>query len=122
LSRTKEFNQPLLAYWCVAQSGLCYATGTQLCRLSQNLETDKYNMTRLLAYHYIKQFITYFPAPLFFILFLYSMFSSSVMSICGIIPYEMPLMWFLMSLAHARPWVTYLEIKHCPNGCGCKSD
>ena len=79
-------------------------------------------MSRLLTYHYIKQFITYFPAPLFFILFLYSIFSSSAMSICGIIPYEMPLMWFLMSLAHARPWITYFEIKYCPRGCGCKYD
>ena len=41
-------------------------------------------------------------------------------NICGSYSNEMSIMWFLMSIAHCRPWVEYYEIKRCPNGCGCK--
>jgi hypothetical protein len=74
-------------------------------------------MTRLYAYHCIKQFVTLFPTPVFLILSLCNIFYF-MSPICGGFAYEMALMWFLMALAHARPWIEYVEIKRCPNGCG----
>jgi hypothetical protein len=43
------------------------------------------------------------PSPLFFILGVYS--SLHTPAICGAFPYEMTIMWFLMSLAHVTPWI-----------------
>ena len=47
--------------------------------------------------------LTLAPAPLFFILGLYS--SLQTPSVCGAFPWEMTVMWFLMALAHLTPWV-----------------
>jgi hypothetical protein len=75
-------------------------------------------MTRLYAYHCIKKFIVFFPTPVFLTLSLCNIFYF-MSPICGGFAYEMALMWFLMALAHSRPWIEYVEIKRCPNGCGC---
>jgi hypothetical protein len=74
-------------------------------------------MSRLLFYHYLKKVIVYFPSPLFFILSVVSIFTNSI-SICGAESYEMALMWFLMAVAHTKPWIEYIEVKRCPRGCG----
>ena len=43
------------------------------------------------------------PSPLFFLGFLWSVFNTP--AICGAWPYEMALMWLVMSLAHLSPWL-----------------
>jgi len=47
--------------------------------------------------------LTLAPAPLFLVLGIYS--SLQTPATCGAFPYEMALMWFLMSLAHLTPWI-----------------
>ena len=42
--------------------------------------------------------LTLAPAPLFFLGFLYSVFHSDH-------SWEMPVMWFVMMLAHLTPWL-----------------
>lgn len=77
-------------------------------------------MSRLYIYHCIKKFLIFFPAPTFMLLALCNVFFIDV-SFCGAQSYEMAVMWFLMSIAHSKPWVEYIEIHRCPKGCGCKS-
>jgi hypothetical protein len=75
-------------------------------------------MSRLLFFYRIKQFLLFFPFPVFLVMGFYSLIAD--INICGSYSNEMSIMWFLMSIAHCRPWVEYYEIKRCPNGCGCK--
>jgi hypothetical protein len=70
-------------------------------------------MTRLQFYHYIKQFILYFPTPTSFVLGVLSLTGPSY--ICGQHGYEMSLMWFLMSLAHSKVYIDFVEQYFCPN-------
>jgi hypothetical protein len=71
-------------------------------------------MSRLKFYYYLKQIIILFPAPIFLALSgLYFIFPMNY--ICGIHSHEMQLMWFLMSIAHSKPWIEMVEIKFCKN-------
>lgn len=57
----------------------------------------------------LKQFLSLFPAPIFFLIGIISLSSSS--AVCGfyfIIP-EMSWMWFIMTLAHILPWILWWE-------------
>ena len=74
-------------------------------------------MTRLYTYYIVKQTLKFAPCPLFLLGFIYSLFASS--SICGVGDHTMSVMWALMALAHALPYVAYWEVKGCPKGCGC---
>lgn len=47
------------------------------------------------------------PAPLFYLLGFASLWHGS--SMCGAFVYEMPLMWFVMGMAHTLPWFTYFD-------------
>jgi hypothetical protein len=55
----------------------------------------------------IYQILTLAPAPLFFIGFLWNIFSPP--AICGAFPYEMALMWFIMFSAHLTPWILFWQ-------------
>ena len=74
---------------------------------------------RLQLFHYAKQLLIYAPAPLFAILGTVSLLYSHN-SICGGLPWEMPLMWFLMAVTHSYPWVVYWEVAGCKH-CGCSA-
>ena len=74
-------------------------------------------MTRLYTYYIVKQTLKFAPCPLFLLGFIYSLFASS--SICGLGDHTMSVMWALMALAHALPYVAYWEVRGCPKGCGC---
>lgn len=54
-----------------------------------------------------KLFLSLSPAPIFFLLGCFSLFKGH--SMCGGFMYEMPLMWFVMCMAHILPWWQYLE-------------
>lgn len=54
-----------------------------------------------------KLFLSLSPAPIFFLLGCFSLFKGN--SMCGGFMYEMPLMWFVMCMAHILPWWQYLE-------------
>ncbi len=56
----------------------------------------------------INQFFSLAPAPVFFIGFLYSINNPST-DICGSMPWEMPVMWIVMSLAHVSPWLMWYQ-------------
>lgn len=47
------------------------------------------------------------PAPLFFLGFLYSV--GHPPAICGSFPYEMAVMWLVMSVAHLTPWLLWWQ-------------
>lgn len=66
-------------------------------------------MSKLLTFYLIKQFILFFPCPIFFVMGLISFFGAS--PICGTYTNEMALMWFLMSLAHSKAWIDILYKK-----------
>lgn len=55
----------------------------------------------------IYQFLNLAPAPLFFAGFLWSVFNPP--AICSAFPYEMAVMWFVMSLAHLTPWLLFYQ-------------
>lgn len=57
----------------------------------------------------LKQFLSLFPAPLFFLMGILSALQGS--HVCGfyfILP-EMAWMWFIMSVAHVLPWILWQE-------------
>jgi len=71
-------------------------------------------MSRLKFYYYLKKHITILPTPIFLIIFsLYFFFPMNY--ICGIYSYEMQVMWFLMAIAHSKPWIEMIEIHFCKN-------
>ncbi len=47
------------------------------------------------------------PSPLFFLGFLLSVWHTP--SVCAAFPYEMALMWLIMSLAHLTPWLLFYK-------------
>jgi len=51
----------------------------------------------------IYRFLALAPAPLFFIGFLWSVLNPP--ALCSGFPWEMPLMWSVMFLAHLAPWI-----------------
>ena len=55
----------------------------------------------------IYQILTLAPAPLFFVGFLYSVLNPPAM--CTSFPLEMPIMWFIMFLAHLTPWLLFYQ-------------
>jgi hypothetical protein len=75
---------------------------------------------RLQLFHYAKQLLTYAPAPIFFVMGIYSTLISQHNHMCGGTMWEMPLMWFLMALTHSYPWVVYWEVAGCKH-CGCSA-
>ena len=44
------------------------------------------------------------PTPVFFVCFVFSIVNIHLHAQCGSTPWEMPLMWFTMSLAHSTSW------------------
>ena len=56
---------------------------------------------------YLYQFLNLAPAPLFFVGFLYSVINPP--ALCTAFPYEMALMWFIMTLAHLTPWIIWWQ-------------
>lgn len=56
---------------------------------------------------YLYQVLSLAPAPVFFAGFLYSV--SNPPALCTSFPYEMPVMWLVMSLAHAVPWLLFYQ-------------
>lgn len=56
------------------------------------------------------QFFSLAPAPVFFAGFLFSI-NNPMTDICGAMSWEMPLMWILMSAAHASPWLMWYQQK-----------
>jgi hypothetical protein len=56
---------------------------------------------------YLYQFLTLAPAPLFLAGAIYSVLHTPAM--CGAFPYEMALMWFVMTLAHVTPWILFFQ-------------
>jgi hypothetical protein len=60
---------------------------------------------------YIKQTLLFLPAPLFFILGIVSWFTPNHQCSTGWIIPEMAIMWWVMSLAHALPWIVQWERK-----------
>jgi hypothetical protein len=71
-------------------------------------------------YHYLKQLVIYTPAPIFFLFGVYSVIASQHNHMCGGSQWEMPLMWFLMSVSHLYPWIVYFEQQSCQH-CGCSA-
>jgi hypothetical protein len=55
----------------------------------------------------INQIVSLAPTPLFFIGGVVSWFNMS--HTCGGLSWEMPIMWFVMSLAHVGNWIVFLE-------------
>ena len=53
------------------------------------------------------QTLTLAPAPLFLAGFVYSLFNTP--ALCSAFPYEMAVMWFVMSLAHITPWLLWYQ-------------
>jgi len=56
---------------------------------------------------HIYLFLTLLPAPLFLLGFVVSISNGS--SICGMWHWEMPIMWFIMFLAHLTPWLLWWQ-------------
>jgi hypothetical protein len=53
------------------------------------------------------QILTLAPAPLFFVGSIYSVLNPP--ALCAAFPYEMAVMWFVMSLAHITPWLLFYQ-------------
>jgi hypothetical protein len=49
------------------------------------------------------------PAPLFFLGFLWSILNITHTPVCGSHSWEMPIMWFVMALAHLTPWLMWRQ-------------
>jgi hypothetical protein len=50
-------------------------------------------------------FLTLTPAPLFALGLVYSIINLNHSPVCGAHSWEMPIMWFVMMLAHLTPWI-----------------
>jgi len=61
--------------------------------------------------HRLYTALTLLPAPLFFLGFIYSVTNMGHVSICGSHPWEMPVMWSVMTLAHLVPWFLFWQQK-----------
>jgi hypothetical protein len=55
----------------------------------------------------VYQTLSLAPAPLFLLGFLYSVLNPP--AVCAAFPYEMSVMWFVMSLAHLVPWLLFYQ-------------
>ena len=53
--------------------------------------------------------LTLAPAPLFLAGFVFSVFNITHTATCGSHSWEMPVMWFVMFLAHSVSWVMWLQ-------------
>jgi hypothetical protein len=59
----------------------------------------------------INLFFSLSPAPIFFLgaVLSYIHMPSSMISMCGGMSFEMPIMWLIMSLAHISPWLMWWQ-------------
>jgi len=55
----------------------------------------------------INLFFSLAPAPMFLIGFIMSLYFGP--SLCGSFVWEMPVMWFIMCIAHVSPWLIYWQ-------------
>jgi hypothetical protein len=61
----------------------------------------------------INLFFSLAPSPIFFVGFLWSLYNTNQMqsAMCGGSHWEMPVMWFVMSMAHLSAWLMWYQQK-----------